>query len=368
MGRKKRPSAGERLVIVVGGINMDIQGRSYATFRPGDSNPGDASCVPGGVGRNIAENLVRLGEKVELIGVLGNDALSGELEASCATLEIGLSRTLRLPQSSASQYICLLDPEGKLVGAVASMQDYTHLQPEYLSNCIDLLDAADCIVVDSNIPQSSIEWLAGRYGRLREASGMTTGHVPWLVLDPVSAAKAKRACRSIGLFSMAKPNIGEARILSGGGFAGTIQPRDVRWSEEEVREADSSVARSLTAEAKKLGAALRARGLGEVFISLGPEGLYFEGPGTADTPIAGIVRPPFPLPEELAIRNVSGAGDSACAALVWSRLEGCSIADRAALGLAAALLTAASTSTVNPAMNPEILLRIAKGAVYESFS
>ncbi|MDP3177474.1 MAG: PfkB family carbohydrate kinase, partial [Spirochaetaceae bacterium] len=109
-------------IVVVGGMNMDIQGRSSRPFRPGDSNPGTATRSPGGVGRNIAENLVRLGRSVELVTVLGTDSLSDELAKSCADRGIGLSGSIRLPGSSSSTYITIFDHDGSLVGAIAAME------------------------------------------------------------------------------------------------------------------------------------------------------------------------------------------------------------------------------------------------------
>ncbi len=43
-------------VCVVGGANVDIEGRVLKTLLPGDSNPGTVIRSPGGVGRNIAES------------------------------------------------------------------------------------------------------------------------------------------------------------------------------------------------------------------------------------------------------------------------------------------------------------------------
>ncbi|MDA8426270.1 MAG: PfkB family carbohydrate kinase, partial [Treponema sp.] len=201
-------------VVVVGGINMDIQGRSSAAFRPGDSNPGASTMSPGGVGRNIAENLVRLGLDVELLTVLGGDSLSRELEASCDRLGIGLSAALRLQDEAASQYICLLDADGGLVGAVAAMDGFDRLAPQVLADRADFLDAASLIVVDANIPSAAIGWLAERYGDRARRGGR-----PALALDTVSVAKAVRAGPYLGSFAFAKPNRAEASVLVGGGAA-----------------------------------------------------------------------------------------------------------------------------------------------------
>jgi pseudouridine kinase len=53
-------------VVVVGGINADLKARTTAPLVPGTSNPGTATLTPGGVGRNVAENLAHLGRPVAL--------------------------------------------------------------------------------------------------------------------------------------------------------------------------------------------------------------------------------------------------------------------------------------------------------------
>ena len=46
-------------VAVVGGINVDIGGTSFAPLIGADSNPGKVSTTLGGVGRNIAHDIAR---------------------------------------------------------------------------------------------------------------------------------------------------------------------------------------------------------------------------------------------------------------------------------------------------------------------
>ncbi len=52
---------GNKTVVVIGAVNMDICGRPDKTPRMNDSNPGTVSFGAGGVGRNIAHNLCLLG-------------------------------------------------------------------------------------------------------------------------------------------------------------------------------------------------------------------------------------------------------------------------------------------------------------------
>ena len=48
----------DRYVVVIGGMNMDICGRPTSTVVDRDSNPGVVSMSAGGVGQNIAQNML----------------------------------------------------------------------------------------------------------------------------------------------------------------------------------------------------------------------------------------------------------------------------------------------------------------------
>jgi pseudouridine kinase len=326
----------EPYVLVIGGMNIDIQGKSSLHYRPKDSNPGSLKLFPGGVGRNIAENLARLGSRVELVSVLGDDEFSGTLVSSCASVGIGLEGCLRLKDSPASGYLCLLDADGSLVGAVSSMDSMDSLVPERLAERAALLDAAELILVDANLCEASIAWLAARYppGTKR----------PLLGFDPVSVKKAVRGKAYLASFAFAKPNREEAALLTG--LAAATAPAE-------------------------LARALRSAGLGEAFVSLGREGLLAESGSER-----WIARLPDRLPPGLEPVNASGAGDAAGAAIAWGLLQGRSpgkplgLGERCALALAlaAAMLASASESPVNPEMSAARLCELAEGIERERVS
>jgi pseudouridine kinase len=328
-------------------MNIDIQGKSHLAFRARDSNPGSLSIFPGGVGRNIAENLARLDVHVDLISVLGDDDFALRLEESCKTAGVGLTGLVRLKGCPSSRYLCLLDADGTLVGAVSDMDSIEALLPARLAERAALLDAADLVLIDANIPESSIAWLADRYPK---AAGK-----PLLGFDPVSVKKAGRGRAYLDAFAFAKPNRAEAAILAGLSAEGGA----VDLEDSLEPEADAS-ARAVIA----LTSALRAKGMGEAFVSLGNEGLCAEGSGS-ERWLAKLPEHPVPGLDPV---NASGAGDAACAALAWGLLKGASLAERCSLSIAAALIARASESPVNPYMNAARLLEVAKGIHRERIS
>lgn len=60
-------------ITVVGGINIDIEGIPYQPLRTADSNPGIVNQSFGGVGRNIVENIARMGGDAAMLSLTGDD-------------------------------------------------------------------------------------------------------------------------------------------------------------------------------------------------------------------------------------------------------------------------------------------------------
>lgn len=304
----------DAFVAVVGGVNIDIGGRSFAPLVMKDSNPGRVTVSPGGVGRNIAHNLSLLGVRTCLLTALGDDLNARRVTASCEDAGIDISRTLVVPGASTSTYIYLDDSDGDMALALSDMEICARITPAYLEGNRDLLEAACAIVVDANIPADSLAWIA-------EHSA-----VP-VFADPVSAAKAEKLRPYLHHIHTLKPNRLEAELLSG-----------VKITDE--------------VSAFRAARALLETGLRNAAVTLGARGVM-----SADDRSLEII-PCCPA----RVRNATGAGDAFMAALVWSWLQGeCfSVACRAAA--AAAAIAVESDETINTALSADAVRQRMKQA------
>ncbi len=86
--------APSRYVAVIGGANMDICGRAKIPLSGSDSTPSDIFSGFGGVGRNIAENLARLGTKCHLVTAVGRDMWGEKILEHCRELAIDTGASL----------------------------------------------------------------------------------------------------------------------------------------------------------------------------------------------------------------------------------------------------------------------------------
>ena len=188
--------------VVVGGVNMDIGGQPYGELVVADSNPGRVRMSLGGVGRNIAHNMSLLGMDTRMLTVFGDDLYAQRIAASCGELGIDISQCLTVPGGSTSTYLFVADRRGDMSVAVSDMEIYAHMTPSFLASRSGLLNSAQLIVVDTNIPAETIAWL--------------TDHVKLPIFsDPVSTAKAEKLRPVLGKLHTLKPNQLEAELLSG---------------------------------------------------------------------------------------------------------------------------------------------------------
>ena len=293
--------------VVVGGVNVDIGGRSFAPLVAADSNPGRVSMSLGGVGRNIAHNASLMGVDVRLLTAYGDDLNGERVAASCSELGIDLSHALRVPGGATSTYLYLTDPEGEMALAVSDMEVCNKITPAYLSANLPVLQNAQVVVADANIPEASLRYLA---------ENCTAP----LFVDPVSTTKAEKVRPILSRIHTLKPNRLEAELLSG-------------------------VKIESKADVEKAADKLTELGIHRMFISLGADGVY-AAMGEERLWLSNI-------PGNMV--NTTGCGDAFMAALVWAYLEGYDLRTTALSGLAAGSIAMESSETINPAMSAAAL-------------
>ncbi len=293
--------------VVIGGVNMDIGGTSHHALRAEDSNPGKVRMSLGGVGRNIAHNMSLLGVDTRMLTAFGDDLYAQKIAASCGELGIDISRSLQVPGGTTSTYLFIADQNGDMALAVSDMDIYEHLTPAFVASRAPLLNNAQVVVMDTNIPADTIAWVAEHV------------NLP-IFVDPVSTTKAEKLRPVLGKLHTLKPNRLEAELLSG-----------VTITDE--------------ASLNRAADVLLETGLRRVFISLGSDGV-FAADHNSRCQLAN-------LPGRMV--NTTGCGDAFMAAITWAYLEGTDLENTAKAGLAAASIAMESTETINPDMSVDAL-------------
>ena len=293
---------------------MDLAGICGDVYRAHDSNIGKVTMSAGGVGHNIALNLVKLGVPVYLITAYGDDGFGEILAKECGKDGIRLDDAFCVPGGKSYTYLYMTDNKGEMVAAVNAMELISEITPAFLGEKMDRINHASLCIFDANIPEESIEYLAENC------------RVP-LFADPVSAAKVGRIESSLCHIDTLKPNSMEVEILTG-----------IHVENEETA--------SLAARA------LWERGVKNLFISMGADGIYcFREAEGCLVPV-----------QNTRIVSVNGAGDTTMAAIAWIRFKygsGISLETIGRITQAAAGITLESEESVSPKLSEqEILLRM----------
>lgn len=299
----------EAYILVIGGANMDIQGKPEMELSLNDSNPGVVSISAGGVGRNIAENLSRMGARTQLITALGNDANGKKLMQECVDAGIDMHQTTIFEDGHTSTYLSILDETGDMKLAISHMDIFEKMNVSYIKKKHDSIKHANAILLDTNLPKETIEYILNSYSDKK------------FFLDTVSTAKAKKVQEFIGRFHTIKPNKIEAEMLSGI----KIDTKD---------------------DIKKAGAYFLAEGVKQVFISLGSEGLYY----TNGKEEAFLKNP------KVDIISATGAGDAFMAGLLYGYANEFSIEETAKFAMTASIIAISHENTINPNMSYDLLI------------
>lgn len=293
-------------VVVIGGLNIDVAGLSGTSYKEKDSNIGEVSINVGGVGQNISQNLTKLEVPTYLITVYGDDNFGDIAKSECEKNDINLEYSERIEHYRNSIYLYVNDNKGDLVTAINDMDIIKFITPEFLEKRLGFINDAKLVVLDCNISKDSIEWLA---------ENVTAP----IFVDPVSVAKVDRIENILAKIDTLKPNEHETQILTG------------------IKVTDENSAR----QAAKV---LNEKGVENVFISLGANGILCSHNGETD-----IIRPFVK-----SIVSTNGAGDCTMATIVWARFNYGSSLPLQEIGIftqAAASINLESVCAVSPELS-----------------
>jgi pseudouridine kinase len=301
-------------IVVIGGANMDVKARSAAPATQHTSNPGHGSMAPGGVARNIAENLARLGTLTHLVAAVGRDALGDSLLAQTSAAGVQLEYVHRTDRPTGT-YVAVLDSDGELILAVADMVATDELGPDRINAARDVIVTAGLVVLDGNLAGAALAYALDLAG----TAGVRT------ILEPVSVPKAKLVAPYIttdrALYAVT-PNRDELAALTG---MAARTDRQVRLAAED----------------------LHRRGVEHVWVRLGERGsLLSTVSGDATT---------IPAVPTTTVEDVTGAGDAMLAAFCHALLAGKDPDEAARYGHAAAALTISSPHTVRPDLTSRLV-------------
>jgi pseudouridine kinase len=289
-------------ILCIGGANVDRKIQSINDLVLGTSNPAKSVVTCGGVARNIAENLGRLGYNPSLLSFMGNDP-EGKWIVNQSKEFVNFAPSEILEGQLTGSYTAVLDADGEMAVALADMEIYENVNTALIDRKWPFISQAEFILLDTNFPAAVLEKII-LYCK--------TEQIP-LCIAPVSAPKIKRLPACLKGVEWVITNKSEAEALSGVNI---------------LSEGDFF----------KAAEAILAKGAERTVITRGDKGLiYFTRNGEA-----GVLHSP-----SVPVMDVTGAGDALIAGILYAFIKGIDMENCCKIGAACSIITLQSIETVS---------------------
>ena len=296
-------------IVCIGGANIDIQSSSLAPVKLRDSNPSHIQFSAGGVGRNIAENLSRLGQNVKMISATGDDFFGKYIRDESQKAGIDISNIEIIPNQRSSAYLSIMDSDGDMFVAGSDMRIIKHMDASFIDRHSDVIEQSACIVTEPNLASETLDHLTGKWKQIPIFS------------DPISTTYAKVLRPFLGRLHAVKANSFEASIL-----------------------ADFPIETELDLE--KAADRILSTGVFETAITLGVKGVFYKNQ-------LGVVIRKTPKPIKMV--NATGAGDAFTAGMVFGFMNHLPYDEMIDFSMAAAAVTLCHQKTINSEMSESLV-------------
>lgn len=293
-------------VLVLGASIVDILGFSQNTYKQKDSIPGKIKISLGGVCRNIAENMARVGVNTKFISILGDDEQGRNILEHSKIMGYNMEHSLLLENRRTPTYMAVLDENGEMVSAIVDMHCLDEMDEDFIDSKKEIICNSEYTFLDADNP------------KLMEHILTTYSEKTKFVLDPVSAVKAEKIKHLIKYFHTIKPNRYETEILCG----------------FKINNDDDLI---------KAGEYFLSLGIKNVFISLDEDGIFYTN-GTEQGRVKA---------SAVKVKNTTGAGDSFVAGVGYGYMNNLSLKDTAKYAIAMSVITISHEDTINPKMDKD---------------
>ncbi len=154
-------------MLVIGAVFMDVKGFAREAYMPEGRNVGDVQVVAGGVCRNVAENLTKLGQPVQFVSMVDDNALGQDVREGLRAVGVDDGHVLSTSRGMG-MWLAILDEKGDLAGSISRQPDFSPLQAYLEENGAEIVSATDGIVLEFDMNAAIAERvmaLAAEYGK-----------------------------------------------------------------------------------------------------------------------------------------------------------------------------------------------------------
>ena len=155
-------------IAVIGTVFVDIKGFADAHYDPAGRNVGKIKLVHGGVGRNVAEDVARLGGGVLFVSSADDDMLGHGVVNRLSHSKIDTRYVRFAPSAGMGLWMVINDAAGRQAGAISQMPDVKHIERIIDEHGDAIVREADHIVLEIDLNEQisrrvlDLAWMYGK--------------------------------------------------------------------------------------------------------------------------------------------------------------------------------------------------------------
>ena len=294
-------------ITVIGTIFVDVKGIPYGGFIPDGRNPGYMLNVHGGVGRNVAEDLARLGTDARLAALTDKSALAREVIERLEKSGVD-TRFVKATDAGMGTWMAIFNDKGDVAASISVRPDLSPLTALLDEKHEEIFKDADSVILEIDIEEDAA---AGVF----EYAAKYDKKIYALVSVMSIALERRKFFPQVECFIC---NLQEAGMLA----------------EKDLSGMDTAALEKTVFETAK------AEGFGKLIVTLGENGCVYADARTGETG--------FCPAEKVSMVDSTGAGDSFCAGAASALTCGKSLYEACREGCRVAARVIQSTENVVP--------------------
>ena len=134
-------------MLVIGAVFVDVKGFARNQYLPLERNVGDVQVVAGGVCRNVAENLCRLGRETRFVSMVDDNAIGAQARDDLARLGVNVDHVITA-HGGMGMWLAILDEKGDLAGSISRQPDFTALEGYLRQRGDEIMAATDGVALE----------------------------------------------------------------------------------------------------------------------------------------------------------------------------------------------------------------------------
>ncbi|MBQ8110585.1 MAG: sugar kinase [Clostridia bacterium] len=134
-------------MLVIGAVFVDVKGFAREKYMPEGRNVGDVQVTAGGVCRNVAEDLAKLGKAPRFVSMVDDSALGREVRDGLAALGVGVEHVISA-EKGMGMWLAILDENGDLAGSISRQPDFSALEAYLSERGDEIMAGADGVALE----------------------------------------------------------------------------------------------------------------------------------------------------------------------------------------------------------------------------